>query len=373
MDDSTIACPSCAETATVPQPQSTAEEVTLLDDASGNEATAPARISGFAIASLICGCAGVLTSGVSAFVGLVLGIIAMMQIIINPRQLKGMGMAISGVVVSLIIVAGMTALVIFSHGSAHNSPSISNNRTTDLSIYKDFIFTAASKQEFITQGIICFRRDTGVYPEKLTDLDVPRESWLATKLPHGNYHGPYIHILGNGENDFPIKGTTFPANPLVEQYDRIFAHHWSYDKKTGAVRSPVFTKEVNAEVSKHNISSAASMQLIINGGLHSFHHDTDIYPEKLADLTALRESCLATKVSKGSYHGPYLHVMETGLDDWPIDGTTFPANPLVDPFDRIIAHHWIYNRKTGTVHSPVFKNEMTEAVRKILPDGSNYP
>jgi len=58
------------------------------------------KTSGLAIASLICGIAGLLTCGVGAAVGLVLGIVALVKISHSQGRMGGQGLAIAGVVVS---------------------------------------------------------------------------------------------------------------------------------------------------------------------------------------------------------------------------------------------------------------------------------
>lgn len=67
----------------------------------------PQKISGLAIASLVLAIVGVVTCVgivVLAPIGLILGIIAMVQIGRNPQALRGMGMAIAGVVISGIAI-----------------------------------------------------------------------------------------------------------------------------------------------------------------------------------------------------------------------------------------------------------------------------
>lgn len=73
----------------------------------------PAKTSGLAIASLVLGVLGIFTLGLTAIVGLVLGIIALVQINRSKGQLGGLGLAIAGIAVSgvmfmmLPIMAGM--------------------------------------------------------------------------------------------------------------------------------------------------------------------------------------------------------------------------------------------------------------------------
>lgn len=63
---------------------------------------APPRTSGLAIASLVLGLLGMLTFGVTSLVGMVLGIISLIQIQRRPDRLTGTGFAIGGLAVSAL-------------------------------------------------------------------------------------------------------------------------------------------------------------------------------------------------------------------------------------------------------------------------------
>ncbi len=64
----------------------------------------PAKTSGMAIASLVLGALGI-ACGLTAIVGLVLGIVALTKINKSQGQLAGRGLAIAGIVVSSILLA----------------------------------------------------------------------------------------------------------------------------------------------------------------------------------------------------------------------------------------------------------------------------
>jgi len=66
-------------------------------------ASAP-KTSGLAIASLICGIAGLCTFGLGGLAGLILGIIGILKIGKSNGQLKGKGLAIGGIVASALSV-----------------------------------------------------------------------------------------------------------------------------------------------------------------------------------------------------------------------------------------------------------------------------
>lgn len=77
-----------------------------------NSPTTPAKTSGLAIASLVLGIGGLLSCGVTALVGLVLGIMAMGKIKKSGGQLGGSGIALAGTIVSGVFVVMIPVLVI---------------------------------------------------------------------------------------------------------------------------------------------------------------------------------------------------------------------------------------------------------------------
>jgi prepilin-type processing-associated H-X9-DG protein len=64
----------------------------------------PPKTSGLAITSLVLGCLGLLTCGITSLVGLVLGIIALVRINQSHGQLGGKGMAVAGTSVSAALL-----------------------------------------------------------------------------------------------------------------------------------------------------------------------------------------------------------------------------------------------------------------------------
>jgi prepilin-type processing-associated H-X9-DG protein len=69
----------------------------------------PAKTSGLAIASLILGFLGF--CGLTALIGLILGIVALLQINKSEGRLKGQGLAIAGVIVSAVFLLLMVTMV----------------------------------------------------------------------------------------------------------------------------------------------------------------------------------------------------------------------------------------------------------------------
>jgi len=61
--------------------------------------SASSKTSGLAIASLVCGIAGLCTAGLGGIVGLILGIIALRKIKASCGTMDGRGLAIAGIIV----------------------------------------------------------------------------------------------------------------------------------------------------------------------------------------------------------------------------------------------------------------------------------
>ena len=73
-------------------------------------APAPVKTSGLAVASLILGFLGF--CGLTAIVGLILGIVALVQISKSEGRLKGQGLAIAGIIISAVFLLLLPALVL---------------------------------------------------------------------------------------------------------------------------------------------------------------------------------------------------------------------------------------------------------------------
>jgi hypothetical protein len=74
-----------------------------------------------------------------------------------------------------------------------------------------------------------FKKDTGVFPNALTDLIARDENHVSVKVKPGTYNGPYL------AGSDGINGTAIPKNPLVVADDTNIDHHWTYDRNTGMV------------------------------------------------------------------------------------------------------------------------------------------
>ena len=76
----------------------------------GSEPPVESRTSGLAIASLVLGIMGWVTAGITALVGLVLGIIALVKISGSRGKLRGTGLALAGTILSGVFVLMLPVL-----------------------------------------------------------------------------------------------------------------------------------------------------------------------------------------------------------------------------------------------------------------------
>jgi prepilin-type processing-associated H-X9-DG protein len=120
--------------------------------AGAQPAAAPPKASGLAISSLVLGCLGLLTCGVTSLVGLVLGIIALVRINKSKGQIGGYGLALAGTIVSaafLLLVPIPTAVVLPALAKAREKANaircMNNVRQLDLGL---IMYAADSKEAF---------------------------------------------------------------------------------------------------------------------------------------------------------------------------------------------------------------------------------
>ncbi len=76
----------------------------------GYPAAQPKRNNGFAIASFVCSLVGILCCAIPSVVGIILGFIALSQI--KKTGQDGSGMALAGVIIGFVVLAGWTLLMI---------------------------------------------------------------------------------------------------------------------------------------------------------------------------------------------------------------------------------------------------------------------
>jgi len=135
---------------------------------SGAEPPAVAKTSGMAIASLVLGICGFCTAGISALIGLILGIIGLSAINKSAGHLKGQGIAIAGIVVSgtSLVLVPLTILLM-----ANLTPALSRARTHA----RTAVTMNNARQLCLAISMYC-DENAGHFP--------PADSWPATLAPY---------------------------------------------------------------------------------------------------------------------------------------------------------------------------------------------
>ena len=99
-----------------------------------------AKTSGLAIASLVLAVCGLFTCGITAILGLILGIVAICAISKRAGQLKGKGLAIAGIVTSAVTIVLIPFMVLmmailmpaFAHARTQAKTAVSLNQARQI-------------------------------------------------------------------------------------------------------------------------------------------------------------------------------------------------------------------------------------------------
>jgi hypothetical protein len=118
--------------------------------------------SGLAIASLVCGLAGVLFCGLPSIVGLILGIVAMKKISESQGRLGGHGLALAGTIVSGVMI--FVGLVMTAVLAAMLMPASARARTEARKA------ACMSNIHNIGIGLQMYQNHHGEWPESLQDI-----------------------------------------------------------------------------------------------------------------------------------------------------------------------------------------------------------
>jgi prepilin-type processing-associated H-X9-DG protein len=123
-----------------------------LPGAQAQPALAPTKTSGLAIASLVLGCLGLFSCGVTSLVGVVLGIIALVRINKSQGRLGGQGLALAGMIVSVAflllgLLGGAMLLPALSKAKAkaQSIQCMSNVKQLELAL---MMYANDNKEEF---------------------------------------------------------------------------------------------------------------------------------------------------------------------------------------------------------------------------------
>jgi len=128
--------------------------------ATGTQPTAaPPKTSGLAVTSLVLGCLGLLTCGITSLVGLVVGIIALVRINKSDGRLGGKGMALAGTTVSaaLLLLAPILAAMFLpalasAKQKAFNIQCMNNVKQLNLGL---IMYAGDNKDQFPSGATWC--------------------------------------------------------------------------------------------------------------------------------------------------------------------------------------------------------------------------
>lgn len=118
--------------------------------------------SGLAIASLVCGLAGVMFCGLPSIVGLILGIVAMKKISASKGRLGGQGLALAGTIVSAVMI--FVGLFMTGILAAMLMPALARARTEARKA------ACMNNIKNIGIGMAMYQNDHQAWPESLEDI-----------------------------------------------------------------------------------------------------------------------------------------------------------------------------------------------------------
>jgi len=161
-------------------------------------AQAPAKNSGLAIASLVCGIVGPCTLGLASIAGLILGIVGLKKIKAGGGAVGGRGLAIAGIIVSVAtLIIGLILAVIIA-GAWFFAGHKSAVRSEQARI-------SAAREEIanLWTAIDAYELDFGRYPSAEEGLraliDPPQDPtrwrgpYLNRDVPKDPWGNPYVY------------------------------------------------------------------------------------------------------------------------------------------------------------------------------------
>jgi len=131
----------------------------------------PAKTSALAITSLVLGILGVFTCGITALIGLILGIIAMVRVSNSRGALRGFGIALAGIIVSgifLVMIPIYAAMLLPALAAAKQKAQtincVNNEKQLALAVK---IYSSGNAHHFPPAATWCDAIKTDVGSEKV--------------------------------------------------------------------------------------------------------------------------------------------------------------------------------------------------------------
>jgi len=141
------------------------------------------KTSGLAIASLICGLVGPCTAGLASIAGLILGIVSLKKIKAGGGAVGGRGLAIAGIIVSVVTLILCLILAVLVGGAWLFVPKMVKSGAEKVKTV-DVLTNIAN----IDMALSAFELDCGRYP-------TTEEGIKALLVQPGGvteWHGPYL-------------------------------------------------------------------------------------------------------------------------------------------------------------------------------------
>ena len=200
------------------------------------------RTSGMAIASLVLGLLGLFSLGLTALVGLILGIVGLRQVGRSQGQLQGQGLAVAGIVVSGLVLAVMFLFV----------PIVA------AVLFPVF---AAAREKARAGVCITHMRQVGMamslYREDYDDHWPRRQNWCDSVLP-------YVRTAQGSPAAIVFQCPSLPNQPGAQSYNGLLSA-----VSNSRITSPSYTAAVFDSRGGWNLAGgAAAADPRHSGGLY---------------------------------------------------------------------------------------------------------
>jgi len=172
-----------------------------------------------AFAAVFLGLISIFFSVFTGLPGLIMGIISVVQINMSGGRQKGMGWAITGIILSVLLPA--FSYPMFFHNCGASRKAKDSTLRANVAILRSALET--------------YQSDCGGSPADLDGLIragqyYPKGSSTLADLPDGVYKGPYLNAQGG------IGGGSIPRNPYVTT--AVVTDHWTYSGTSATVTFP---------------------------------------------------------------------------------------------------------------------------------------
>ena len=237
---------------------STPEFAPLFEAAPGGElvptlsgAPAPVKTSALAITSLVLGILGLFTCGITALVGLIMGIVALIKVNRSGGQLSGKGLAIAGICTSalfLLMVPMYAAMLL---------PALARAKAKAQSI------NCMNNVKQLSMGVMMYAGAHGdKYPpaDQWCDAITPQVGTGKVFLcPDGSQHSRSDYAFNEKLSELSMNKVTSPARTVM-----IFECDGGWNQKGGRdllLRHPRHAERVIVGFADGHVESVSSAQL----------------------------------------------------------------------------------------------------------------